>query len=133
MCLRVPRGQMQHVLATLRPWFVKLGIRLRKRAEELAVLAFEVESKSSIERMTGLVPQDAHALLVGAALDLEHLAAFELHQARVCEVERDRDARDAVRREPLLGEPNVRFEANSARIQLAVELFDVGFEKRAFD
>src|SRR5690349_16523435 len=133
MCLRIPRGQMQHVLATLRPWFVKLGIRLRKRAEELAVLAFEVKPESGVERVAGFVPQDAHALLVSAALDLQHLPAFELHQPRMREVERDRDARHAVWREPFLGQPNVRFEANSPRIQLAVEPFYVGFEKRAFD
>src|ERR1043165_3617904 len=133
MCLRVPGGQVQYVLATLRPWFVEVGIRLRERAEELAVLAFEVEAKSGVERVAGLVPQDAHALLVGAALDFQHLAAFELHQPRVRQVERDRDARHAVRRKPLLGQPNVWFEANSAGIQLAVEPFYVGFEKRAFD
>jgi hypothetical protein len=33
----------------------------------------------------------------------------------------------------LFGQPNVGFEANSAGIELAVEPFNMGFEKRAFD
>src|SRR5689334_20930173 len=104
MRLRVPRRQMQNVLSTLRPWFVEVGIRLRERAEEFAVLAFEVEAESGVESVAGLVPQNAHALLVSAALDLEHLAAFEFHQPRMREVERDCDARHGVRRKPLLGQ-----------------------------
>src|ERR1041384_8119291 len=49
------------------------------------------------------------------------------------EVKRDRDAGHAVWRKPLLGQPNMRFEANSPGIELAVEALNVGFEKRTLD
>ena len=65
---------------------------MRKRTEELAMLAFEVQPESGVERVAGLVPQNAHALGVRAALDFQHLLPFELHQPRVREVKRDRDA-----------------------------------------
>src|SRR6185369_16675743 len=45
MRLRVPGRQVQDILATLRFRLVEVGIRLRERAEELAMLAFEVETE----------------------------------------------------------------------------------------
>jgi hypothetical protein len=42
VCLRIPGGQMQHVLSALGFWLVKVRIRLGERAEEFTVLAFEV-------------------------------------------------------------------------------------------
>jgi hypothetical protein len=79
------------------------------------------------------VPEDSHALGVSSSFNFEHLLAFELHQARMCQVKRNRDAGHAVRRKPLFCQPNVRFEANAAGVELAVKPFDVGFEKRPFD
>src|SRR5690349_8814909 len=133
MRLRVPRRQMQYVLAALRSRFVEVGIRLRERAKQLAVLSFEVQPKRRVECMSSLVPQDAHALLVGSPFNFQHLPPLELHQPRVREVKRNRDAGHTVRRKPLLGQPDVRFEANAAGIKLAVEPFYVGFEKGALD
>src|SRR5262249_41687229 len=63
----------------------------------------------------------------------QHLLSFELHQARVSEVKRDRDARHAIRRKPLFGQPNMRFETDSTGVQLAVKPLDVGLEKRPLD
>ena len=96
MRLRVPRRQVKNVFPALGLGLVEVGIRLRERTEELAVLAFEVKSKRGIEGVTGLVPQDAHALGIGAAFHFKHLLPFELYQARVREVKRDRDPRHAV-------------------------------------
>ncbi len=124
---------MQNVLPAFRFGFVEVGIRLRKRAKQLAVLALEVQAKSRVQRVAGFVTQNAHALLVRAALQLQHLPAFELHQARVGEVKRDGDPRHAIGRKPLFRQPNMGFKANSARIQLAIKPLDVRFEKRALD
>ena len=97
------------------------------------MVAFEVQAKSCIERVAGFVPQDAQALGVSAALDLEHLLAFELHQARVRQVKRDGNAGHAVRREPLFSQPDMRFETDSARVQFPVKPADVRLQKRALD
>src|SRR6185369_10913358 len=86
MCLRIPRGQVQHILAALRFGFVEIRIRLRKRAEELAMLAFEVQPEGCVESVTGFVSQNSHALRVSATFDFQHLLSFELYQPRVREV-----------------------------------------------
>ena len=83
--------------------------------------------------MTGFVSQDAHAFLVSAAFDLQHLFAFQLHQPRMRKIKRNRDARHAIGREPLFGQPNMGFESDAARVELIVKAFDVRFEKRPFD
>jgi hypothetical protein len=57
-----------------------------------------------------LVAQDAQAPLGVAAFDFQHLRELELGQPRVRQVERDGDARNAVRREPLVRQPEVRAE-----------------------
>ena len=62
-----------------------------------------------------LVAEDAHAPGRRAALDFEHLLALEPGEPRVREVEGDGDARDAIRREPLVGQPEMRPEADAAR------------------
>ena len=49
------------------------------------------------------------------------------------EVKRDRDARDAVRREPFVGEPVVRPEHETAGGELGVELRDARLEIGAGD
>src|SRR5437868_1198537 len=133
MRLRVPGGQMQHVFSTLWFWFVEVRIRLCERAEQFAMPAFEVQTKGSVEGVAGFVPQDAHAFGVSAAFHLQHLLPFELHQARMGEVKRNRDAGHAVWRKPLLRQPNMGFEADSAGIELVVKAFYVRFEKRPLD
>src|SRR2546421_12313781 len=83
--------------------------------------------------MTCLVPENAHALGVGAAFDLQHLLALELHQPRMRQIKRNRNARHTIGREPLAGEPDVRLEANAAQVQLIVETFDLRLEERPSD
>ena len=67
--------------------------------------------------MARLVPQDAHAPLLVAPFDLEHLRLLELFEPRVREVERDGDGRGAVRRKPLVGEVEVEREIQAARVE----------------
>src|SRR6185503_2100659 len=131
--LCVPRGKMQYELPAPGFGFVKVRIGLRKRTEELAILALEVKPESCVEGVAGFVAQDTKAFGIGAAFDLQHLLPFELHQAGVREVKRDGDARHSIRRKPLFRQPNMRFEPNSPGIQLTVQSLDVGLKKRPLD
>ena len=92
-----------------------------------------MQTKSVVERVTSLVPQDAHAFNFGATLDLAHELALELHQPRMREIKRYCESRHAVGREPFRREPDVGLEANATIVQLAVETLDVRFEKRSLD
>ena len=86
-----------------------------------------------LERVAALVAQDAQALVVGAALHLEHRAALEAHEARVHQVEGDREARHAPRREPLVREPDVGMEVDAARFELEPELLHAVLDPGALD
>src|SRR5688572_28470782 len=81
--------------------------------------------------MTRLVPHDAHQPLVVATLDFVHEAALEPHQTRMREVEGNRDAWHAVRREPLLRQPEMRSEANTLCGELGVQATHARFERRS--
>src|SRR5688572_30717855 len=80
--------------------------------------------------MTRLVPHDAHQPLVVATLDFVHEAALEPHQARMREVEGNRDAWHTVRREPLFRQPEMRSEANTLCGELGVQATHARFERR---
>ena len=51
----------------------------------------------------------------------------------MCEIEGNRDAGNAVRREPLVRQPEVRPEHERARLELAIDLVDANRELGAFD
>ena len=53
--------------------------------------------------------------------------------ARMRQVKRYRDSGHAVGRKPLFRQPNVRFEADSARIEFAVKPLDLRLQKRPLD
>ena len=93
-------------------------------AEQLAPLPLAPQVKRVVDGVAGLVPQDAHARVVVAALHFEHLRELQLGQSRMREIERDGDAGNAVGREPLVREPEVRAEQQAAAGQFAVQLLD---------
>jgi hypothetical protein len=133
MGLRVPRGQVQYKLATLRFWLVEIRIALRERAEEFPPSPFEVEAKRSVESMSGLVAKKPHTFGVSPAFHFQHLLALEFHQARMGQIKRNSDARHAVRREPFFRKPHMWLKPDAAIVQFAVQAFDVRLEKRTFD
>ena len=96
-------------------------------------LAFEMQTKGVVDGVTGLVTQDAHALDVSAAFDFQHLFSFQLHQSRMGQIKGNGESRNSVGREPFGRQPHMRFETDTAIVQLAVEPFDVRFEKRSLD
>ena len=100
--------QVEHEALAVRLRRVVLRVRLRRLAEELLAPAAPPQAIRVLDGVAGLVAQDAHAPGRRAAFDLAHLAALELRQARVREVEGDGDAGHAVGRVPLVRQPEVR-------------------------
>src|SRR5678815_2485009 len=133
MRLRIPCRQVQYKLTALRFWFLEIRIMLRERSKQLPPGAFEVQTKCRVECMAGFVAKNAHTLGISAALHLQHLLALKLHQTRMSEIKGNRNARDAVRREPFFGQPNMRLKPNATLVEFAVEPFDMWLEERALD
>ena len=133
MRLRIPGVEIQDVPAAVRFRFVGWRILLRERSEGADPAPLEMQPERVVQRVPRFMAQDAHALNVGAAFDFAHELALDFHQPRMRQIKRNRKARHAVGREPLRRQPHVRLEANAAIVQLAVQTFDVGFEKRSFD
>ena len=102
-------------------------------SEQANPLALEVQTKCIVERVARFMTQNAHALDVAAAFNFAHELTLEFHQARVSQIKWNRKTGNAVGREPLCGQPDVRLKANAAIVQLAVQTFDVRLDERAFD
>src|ERR1700704_4638519 len=95
--------------------------------------SLEVQAKGVVDRVARLVTQDAHALDVSAAFNLQHLLSLELHQTRMGQIKWNCESGHTVGRKPFRRQPHVRFEANAAVVQFAVETFNVRFQKRSLD
>ena len=77
--------------------------------------------------------QDAQAFNVSAAFNLAHVFTLELHQSRMCQIERNRKSRHPIRREPFSRQPDVRLETNAAIVQFTIETFDMRLDERTLD
>ena len=124
MALRVPRVEVKHVALAVRLRGVELRIGLGRRSKDVTPLAAAPQTVGVVDGMAGFVAQDAHAPLVLAALHLEHLRLLELLEPRMRQVERDRNRRRAVRREPLVGQIEVNGAAQALGGHLALKLGD---------
>ena len=123
MALRVPAVEMQDEALAVRLRRVVVGILHVGRAEHLLTAPPLAQLVGVVDGVPGLVAQDLHAPLGRAAFDLEHLRALELLEAGMRQVERDRHARDAVGREPLGRQPEMRLEpAQPAGVELGLQL-----------
>ena len=124
MRLRVPLAEMMHVAAAAGAGLVMRRVLKRRRAEYFAPAFAPAQAIGVIECVASLVTQNAHEPAGIAALRFPHDATLELLEARVREIERDRDTRHAVRRKPLFGEPHVRAEMDAALFELDVKAPD---------
>ena len=115
MALRVPRIEMQH--EALAVWLrrVELRIGLARRSKRVLPLTAAAQTKRVVDGMSGFVPEDAHAPLVFAAFDLEHLGFLQLLEARVGQIERDGDRRPTIRCEPFIRQIETQRKAQVAR------------------
>jgi len=106
--------------------FEATGVRRRTPAEDFAPVRAPSQSIGIVDRVAGLVAQDAHAPFVAAVFALAHDLALQPGEPWMREVERNREARDAVRAEPLRRQPDVRPEADAAALQLTPQPLDIG-------
>src|SRR5438105_14389644 len=83
--------------------------------------------------MAGLVPEDAHAPLRGAAFDLEHLVELKLGQSWMEQLEGNGDPGNRVRGEPLIRQPDMRSKEKVLGFQLALKLTELFFNRTAID
>ena len=133
MALRVPQPQMLDVVLAGRIGPVVARIALRRAAEQLLPAAAPMQLIGQLHDVSRLVAQDAHAVLLGAAFDIDDHLAFEPGQPRMRQIERDRDARCVGRAEPFVRDPDVRLEADASLLQLVVEVADAAPEPGAFN
>src|SRR5215470_1824530 len=108
MALRIPAPKVLDITAAGRIGPVIARVVFRGQAEQLLPAPAAVQLVAVLNGVAGLMAQNGHALGPGAAFDLEHHFLLELHQARMSEIERDRNARHAIRTEPLARYPRVR-------------------------
>lgn len=74
------------------------------------------------------MPQNLHAPLLVSTLYIEDLLPLEASQSWVGQVERNGNPRYSIRREPLVGEPEVRTKLDLSLSKLIVELMNSIFE-----
>jgi len=86
--------------------------------------AVGLHDQALLDGVPGFVAKDSHARGLAAAFDLQHLFSLQPFQAGMGQVKRDRNARHAVGREPLVGKPDVGTEQDILALQLFVELLD---------
>src|SRR5439155_21803779 len=133
VALRVPMIEMLHKALAVGLRRVVLGVWRGREAEQPAPRGPAPQLIRVVDRVTGLVTQDSQARFKIAAFDLEHLGELEPRQPRMREIEGDGDARHAVRREPLVGQPVMRTEPEAPRLELPIEVRDALLEVGAFD
>src|SRR5690606_34837393 len=124
MALRVPAAQVLHVPLARRVRAVGFRILRARAAEEPLPLTAAMQLVAVLDGVAALVAHDLHALVVRPALNLDELALLEPHEAGMQEIEGHGEAAHAAGREPLVAHPDVRLEADAARVELSVQLVD---------
>ena len=133
MALRVPRVDVLHEALAVRLRIVELRIRLRRAAKQRTPLPPQAQLVDVVDHVPGFVPENAHAPLVIAAFDLEHLRLFQPLQARMRQIEGHGHRRRAVRREPLVGNVEVDRKPQLARLELRAQLRDAPLDHRVLE
>ena len=100
--LGIPCIEVQNIVAASGLWLVPLGIRHVIRPKGVLPTSPCVQTESVIDRVSGFMPQNSHTFGLRGPLHLQHLCAFQFHQAGVSKIKRDCKTRDAVWRKPFL-------------------------------
>jgi hypothetical protein len=124
---------MDHEAAAVGPGQVELRVRVRAAAEEGLAPPPLAQVERVLNGVARLVAQDLEEPIGRAAFDLEGLLLFQARQARVREIEGDRDAGDAVGAEPFPGQPEVRPELQAAAGQLSAQLIQARLERAVLE
>jgi len=83
--------------------------------------------------MAGFMAQNPLAPDLAAALGLTFHSAFETQQARVRDIERHSDTRNAIRREPFGRKPDMRSESDTASLKSFEQLVDISGDRAVFE
>src|SRR6059058_5516146 len=103
MALRVPEPEMLDEIPTRRIGAIILRIADRGTAEQTPPARVPMQRIGVLQHVARLVPKDAYAFRMGAALDVDDHLAFEPHQPRMRQIERKRNAGRVAGAEPFAG------------------------------
>src|SRR5262249_31787411 len=126
--LRVPLTEVVYVTAASGARLITRRVLQRRRTKHLAPALTPPQPIGVVECVPGFVAQDAHEGPGTGSFGFAHDAAFEAFEAGMRKVERHRDARDAIRREPFLRQPHMRLEMDAAALELRIEPRDPALE-----
>jgi hypothetical protein len=133
MTLGVEVGEVLDEAAALGVGDVGCAIGLTRASEVLAPATAVVHPIGAVDGVPGLVAQELHAPAPVTSFHLEHLLSLQAHEPRVRQVERDREAGDSLRCEPVGREPDGRAEAEPRFAQLLMEFLESRLEPGAGD
>ena len=122
MALGIPNIQVAHETPAIRARRVILGIGLGRTSEEFLATTTTTKQVGVFNGMAGLVPEDPHAPVPGAAFHFQHLTRFQFCQPGMRKIKRHGNSRHTIRREPFVRDPEVWPEGEPARLQLTSEL-----------
>ena len=122
--LRVPIGEVNDEVPALGARLVGRGIGRVRISEQDAIALAIMQLVAFIDRMPRFVPKYSPRFGLTRSLHLQHLAALQPHQTRVCQIKWDREPKHAVRIEELLGQPDMGQRNDAVRLQFTMQTLD---------
>src|SRR5262245_8683693 len=133
VALRIPAPKVLDITPAGRIGSVIARVVFRGRAEQLLPAPAALQLVGVLHGVASLMAENGHALGPGAPFNLEHHFLLELHQARMGEIEWDRNARHTIRTEPLARYPRVRPQPDAPLFELFMELVEAVLEPGPFN
>src|SRR5687768_3879118 len=109
---------MMHIPAAAGPGPVAMRIRKRRRTEHFTPALAPPQPISIVQGVARFVAQNTHQPARIAAFSLTHDAPFQTLEARMRQIERHGNARNAVWGKPFFGEPGMGLETDAAACKL---------------
>src|SRR5262245_8661666 len=132
MRLSVPAAEIDDVVPALHSRRIGLRVGRRRIAEQLSIALAAVQDIGIVDGVAGFMPKYPTAFGFTSPFNLEHLGAFQPHEARMHEIEGDGEPEHTVWAEELFRQPGVRKRHEVVRSQLAVEALDAPLHQGAF-
>src|SRR5215470_4937447 len=102
MGLGIPGIEIQNIIVTVRIGPVRARIRPGIWPKQISITPAAMKAERVVQGMARLVTHYAHALAVGAALNLQHLIPLKPHQPGMSQVKWYRESGYSIGSEPLL-------------------------------
>src|SRR6266566_4465117 len=133
MALGVPEPQVLDKMPAGRIRSIIARIALRGPAEQLLPSTTALELIGVLQHMAGFMTKNAHAFRPSTALHVDDHFPFELHQARVGQIERDSDAWRVFWAEPLARDPGMGPGPDAALFEFLMETSEARLKPGAVD